>query len=112
MSIVVFNINMTLENRVEPRLQVKLPLRLANGEIGITRDVSNSGLFFEMEGDYSLDEEIDLSVGLNVHGRPVWLDSHYRVMRIERHNGRTGVAVKLLASRHGSPLAHIGRPMY
>jgi hypothetical protein len=87
-----------------------LPLRLANGATGVTRDVSNTGLYFELDGEHSLDDELDLSVGLSVHGRPVWLESHYKVMRIDRHDGNTGVAVKLLASHHGSALAHIGFP--
>lgn len=87
------------ENRCEPRVQVKLPLRLADGSTGITRDVSTSGLFFEMEGERILDPEIDLSVGLSLHGRAVWRQSHCRVVRIERQAGHTGVAVKLLDSQ-------------
>lgn len=95
------------DNRFEPRVQVKLPLRLANGETGITRDVSTTGLFFEMDGERFLDTEIDLSVGLSVHGRPVWLPSRGRVVRVEHQGGRTGVAVKLLTSSHTSPLSTV-----
>ncbi len=98
---------MRQENRFEPRVQVKLPLRLANGETGITRDVSTTGLFFEMDGDQSLDSEIDLSVGLSVHGRAVWLPSRGRVVRVEHHGKSTGIAVKLLTSSHTSVLSSV-----
>jgi hypothetical protein len=88
---------MTEERRIEPRVEVRLPLRLANGGVAITRDVSPKGLFFEVEGECLLDREIDLSVGLNLHGRPVWRENHYRVVRVENLPGRTGVAVQLLS---------------
>ncbi|MCP5278303.1 MAG: PilZ domain-containing protein [Thiobacillus sp.] len=88
---------MTLERRTEPRVEVRLPLRLDNGDLAITRDVSPQGLFFEIEGERLLGEEIDLSVGLSIHGRPVWRENHYKVVRVERLPGRTGVAVQLLS---------------
>ena len=85
------------ERRTEPRVEARLPLRMANGEMALTRDVSPKGLFFEIEGERLLDEEIDLSVGLSLHGRPVWRENHYKVVRVERLPGRTGVAVQLLS---------------
>lgn len=88
---------MSLERRSEPRLEVRLPLRLPNGDMGITRDVSTRGLLFDLEGDYDLEGELDLSVGLSVHGSPVWRESQYRVVRVERQEGRTSVAVQLLS---------------
>jgi len=88
---------MRQERRTELRVDVKLPLRLANGETGITRDISSHGLFFEMDEECSLADELELSVGLSLHGRTVWQEKQYKVIRVERNQGRMGVAVQLLS---------------
>ena len=88
---------MQQERRTEPRVEVRLPLRLANGETGITRDISSQGLFFEMDDECNLADEIELSVGLNLHGRTVWQENQYKVIRVERQQGCMCVAVQLLS---------------
>lgn len=84
------------ERRTETRVEVKLPLRLASGETGITRDISSRGLFFELDDECTLADEIDLSVGLSLHGQTVWQEKQYKVIRVVRDQGRMGVAVQLL----------------
>jgi Tfp pilus assembly protein PilZ len=72
------------------RFRLALPLQLKNG-IGITRDISTSGIFFETERAYSIGETIRLSL----HFEHESLQCEARVVRVEPRNGQFGVAVEL-----------------
>ena len=87
------------EHRSEPREQVELPVRLAEGGTGTTRDVSATGLFFEIDCEQPLGSAIELTVELNVDGRAMLMKCHGQVVRVEKLDGRTGVAVKMQRSR-------------
>lgn len=90
---------MRKEHRSEPREQVELPVRLAEGGTGTTRDVSATGLFFEIDCEQPLGSAIELTVELNVDGRAMLMKCHGQVVRVEKLDGRTGVAVKMQRSR-------------
>ena len=90
---------MQADLRTEPREAIALPLHLASGERGVTRDISATGLFFEIDCSHPLGSELDLTVELNLDGRAVRLECRGQVVRVEHAGERTGVAVKMLASR-------------
>jgi Tfp pilus assembly protein PilZ len=67
-----------------------VPVQLNDG-IGITRDISTSGIFFETESAYSIGDTIRLSVNFEHET----LQCEARVVRVEPRNGQFGVAVEL-----------------
>ncbi len=78
------------------RFQVALPVELDDGK-GVTRDVSLSGVFFETDQSFSPSEPIRLVLVLEhvQPGRPVRLHCEGRVVRVNRRNGKVGVAVAI-----------------
>jgi hypothetical protein len=90
---------MTNEQRSETRQQVAMPVLLANGATGTTRDLSTKGVFLEMDSDPGLGSVIDMTIELKLAERSMWLKSRGRVVRIEALGERTGVAVKMLESK-------------
>ena len=80
-----------------PRERLELPLRLRDGSCAVTRDISATGLFFEMEGLHLLGGLVDFELHL-VEAR-VKFTSSGEIVRLEHKDGRTGVAVRLLAPR-------------
>ena len=86
------------EQRVEPREQLELPLILSDGSRAVTRDVSATGLFFVMEGEYTLEALVDFEMPL-LEAR-MKFTCVGKVIRIERlPDGRTGIAVRLMDPR-------------
>ena len=87
------------EHRTEPREQIQLPVGLAGGQQAVTRDISASGLFFEMDSVQQVGGLIDLEIELDTPGGPMKLKAQGQIMRIAQQGGKTGVGVKLLSSR-------------
>jgi hypothetical protein len=85
------------EQRVAPRERLSLPLRLRDGSRAVTRDISATGLFFEMEGEHLLGGWVDFE--MHVREARVKFTSSGEIIRLEHSPGRTGVAVRLLAPR-------------
>lgn len=90
---------MQSEHRTEPREPIRLPVALAGGKQTVTRDISATGLFFEMDSVPQVGGLIDLEIELDTPSGPVKLKAQGQIMRIEQHAGKTGVGVKLLNSR-------------
>jgi hypothetical protein len=84
------------EQRVEPRERLALPLRLRDGSHAVTRDISSSGLFFEMAGEHEIFGLVDFEMQLPEHMK---FSAVGEIVRVEYRFGSTGVAVKLLAPR-------------
>lgn len=85
------------EHRVEPRERLALPIVLADGSHAMTRDISPTGLFFEMEGERAMSGLVDFEMYLMEAGMK--FTSVGEIVRVEHHDGKTGVAVRLLAPR-------------
>lgn len=85
------------EQRLAPRERLSLPLKLGDGSHAVTRDISATGLFFEMEGEHLLGGLVDFEMHL-LEAR-VKFTSSGEIIRIEHWAGKTGVAVRLLAPR-------------
>ncbi|MFJ7813366.1 MULTISPECIES: PilZ domain-containing protein [unclassified Pseudomonas] len=86
-------------HRIEPREQVTLSLQLIGGGSGVTRDISASGLYFETDYEQQVGSVIDFEIELDTPGGPMKFKAQGQIVRIEPQGGRTGVGVKLLASR-------------
>ena len=90
---------MRSEKRNAPREAAELAISLADGSRGTTRDVSATGLFFEIDDELEEGSVIDFRIELAASGRPIRLTGQGEIVRIERHGKRTGVAVRMLDSR-------------
>jgi hypothetical protein len=85
------------EQRVEPRERLAMPLRLRDGSHSLTRDISVSGLYFEIDGQHHLAGIVDFEMQL--HDVGMKFIALGEIVRLEYQAGRTGVAVRLVAPR-------------
>jgi len=85
------------DKRREERVQASLPVALATAS-GVTRDVSATGIFFETEAEYAKGNTIELAVELNTPAGKMQLKCQGVIVRIEHHESRVGVAVKITDS--------------
>ena len=89
-----------MERRQARRYRVSLTVDLENGS-GETRDVSESGVFFETDQPFALGQMIRFSVMLAYAypGTPFQLHCAGPIVRVEGRDGTVGVAVALSAIR-------------
>ena len=90
---------MRSEKRNAPREAAELTISLADGSAGTTRDVSATGLFFEMDNKLELGSVVDFRIELSANGRSMLLTGQGEVVRIEARGTRTGVALRMLDSQ-------------
>ena len=83
------------EHRRAPRVAAPLPLPdgLRRGR-GVMRDVSASGIFFETDSTYAVGNAIEVRLELDTPWGRVMVRSAGRIVRIEPHADRVGVAVR------------------
>src|SRR2546426_8168866 len=83
-----------------PRHRLVAPIELPNGR-GLVRNISNSGLFFELAEPLELGRTLHVSLILNdLHPMPpVQLEAAGRVVRGERLDGKAGLAVEFTSVR-------------
>ena len=87
------------EHRIEPRERLAVPLQIGGRQQGMTRDISATGLYFEIDQAQQLGALLDLQIDLEAADTPLRLVAQGRIVRIEHKGGRTGVAVRLLDAR-------------
>jgi hypothetical protein len=86
------------EQRVEPRERLALPIRLGSGgKAALTRDISPTGLFFEMDGEHAMRGLVDFE--MHLQEARMKFTSVGEIVRVEHRAGKTGVAVRLMAPR-------------
>jgi hypothetical protein len=86
------------EKRREDRIAAVLPVRL-NNAVGVTRDVSVTGIFFETDALLTPGSSIDFVVDIDtLRGKGI-LKCQGNIVRTEACDKRLGVAVKILKSR-------------
>ena len=84
------------EQRGAERFEMELPLSVANGQGGITRDVSLSGLSFTSRQPYAVGERIDVTVDYLLDGHSFPLRCEAEVVRCEEaSDGSYTVGAKL-----------------
>jgi nitrous oxidase accessory protein NosD len=87
------------EKRIADREPLALPVSVSEVGSGVTRDVSASGLFISLDGDFKECTIIDFTIELSINDRPVLLVGKGEVVRVESNGKNTGVAVKMLTSQ-------------
>lgn len=85
------------EKRRDERIFTALPVDLGTAT-GITRNVSASGVFFEVDATYLLGSTISFTVALDTPGGKMMLKCEGEIVRIEPRDARMGVAVKIVES--------------
>jgi Tfp pilus assembly protein PilZ len=60
------------------------------------RDVSASGIFFETDSRYTVGSVIEVRLDLDTPWGKVMVRSKGRIVRVEPHDGRVGVAVRFI----------------
>lgn len=88
---------MFIEQRVDPREPLALPLKLEDGSSAVTRNISASGMYFEIQGSYAMVGPVVFEMQLAELG--VKFTAEGEVVRVERHGTRTGFAIKLREPR-------------
>lgn len=90
------------ERRRAARFRIAIPVELEEG-MGITRDVSLAGVFFEAEHSFAPGEQISLIMVLEraSPGRAVRLQCEGRVVRVTHLDRRIGVAVAISGYKFG-----------
>lgn len=86
----------TQENRREERFMLEMPVLLEGG-IGISRDISESGIYFVTDQALTPGGVVKFSVKLDhiQAGKPVRLDCQGKVLRIEPAGEQFGVAASI-----------------
>jgi hypothetical protein len=87
---------MGIERRTAERVFVKIPVILDAGT-GVTRDANSTGVYIESEAECTPGGELNFSLKFENPGCPmmVW-NCKGRVVRVERHGGRQGIAAQIV----------------
>jgi hypothetical protein len=85
------------ERRLEPREPVALPLKLGDGCSAMTRDISPSGMYLKILGHRLIDGVFYFE--MNLAEAHMKFSAEGQIVRLERRDGYTGVAVKLISPR-------------
>lgn len=87
---------MVREKRREERILLETPLQFAKG-VGITRDISNSGIYFLTRENLVPGGELSFSLKLDYAcpGKPVTMKCQGQVLRVETKGEQFGVAASI-----------------
>ena len=83
--------------RLAQRINVALPVSLGQG-LGQTKNVSASGICFEVDAAYTLGSEISFVIELETFNEKMLLNCTGRIVRTENNGTKKDVAVQLLES--------------
>lgn len=85
------------KRRKEDRVSVSLPVSMANTK-HVTRDISASGVYFEVNTSFDLGDRVDFIVEFGNPRGNLMLKCNGEIIRVENRNSKIGVAVKILES--------------
>ena len=75
------------------------PVRLDRG-VGVTQNVSASGVFFETNVDHAEGSKISFAIELDgPGGKKLMLRCRGEIVRVERRDGKVGVAARIVSSK-------------
>ena len=84
--------------RKEERIVTSLPVKLGEA-MGLTRNVSAAGIFFEIDGACTVGSDISFALELETPTGKIMLKCKGSIVRTEsRDNNKLGVAVKISES--------------
>lgn len=81
------------EKRMGERLGAALRVKLGK-LLGVTRDVSASGVFFETDAAYAVGGKVHFEINLDTPWGKAVCDCNGRIVRVERRDGAIGIAVQ------------------
>lgn len=84
------------EQRAADRFQAHMPVHTEHGP-GTTRDISAQGVYFETDVEPREGALVNFSIEYHLHGRRHRLLCEGKVVRVEPHGSRIGVAARLVA---------------
>lgn len=87
----------TTVNRKHERVSAAMPVRLEDA-LGTTRDVSASGVYFEIDCKMAVGSEISFEIEMSTLLGPMKMKSRGRIVRVEQKDGRAGIAVTMIDS--------------
>lgn len=82
------------QRREEERVTAEMPVRLP-GAMGLTRNVSTSSVYFEIEGQLVAGSEISFEIEMDTDLGQMTMKCQGRVVRTEQKGTRMGIAVKM-----------------
>ena len=85
------------DKRKEERVSTILPVSVGS-TAGVVRDVSASGIFFEIDANYTLGSSINFAVKLDTPSGYMNLKCRGDIVRIEPRDSKVGVGVRILES--------------
>jgi len=85
------------DKRKEERVPAMLPVNVGSAA-GIVRDVSASGIFFEIDANYTLGSSISFAVKLDTPSGCMNLKCTGEIVRIEPRESKVGVGVRIRES--------------
>ncbi|WP_158290078.1 PilZ domain-containing protein [Ramlibacter sp. WS9] len=85
------------EHRLEAREALALPVQLGDGTAAVTRNISASGMYLEIPGLHQLGGAVVFE--MKIGQAQVKFIAEGTIVRVEHHQGSTGVALKLHTQR-------------
>ncbi len=79
------------------RYSVSFPIALGSSA-GTVKDISTTGIYFEIDQSQSVGSNIDFVIDLNTPGGPIQVQCHGTVVRIDEKPGRIGIAATISES--------------
>jgi len=90
-------VTVSKNRRSEERVNVELPVKLG-GVNGTTRDVSASGISFEIDANFTPESEISFIIEMNAFGDKMLLKCKGDIVRTEARGEKIGVVVRISES--------------
>ena len=84
------------DQRAAVRVDTTMPVQLA-GCAGTAHNISNRGVYFETDVEHRLGALVNFTIEFNLYGRSHRLLCEGKVVRVEQHGQRVGVAARLVA---------------
>ena len=81
------------------RVNATIPVRLDDGGDGVTRDLAPGGVFFVTDANLDKGSAIHFTLEFEHPSTKLMLDCVGEVVRVEKTNGKLGVAVKITKSQ-------------
>ena len=82
-------------NRRDERFLAKFPIVLGD-EKGATRDLSASGIYFEIENEHKTGTVISFLIDLDTPGGKIKVACEAEVVRVEKLSGKCGIAARII----------------
>ncbi len=84
------------EKRASQRIEVEVPVYIGQ-EKALTRDISWAGIYFLTEQSFSEGGDLNFSLDLSyaLPGKPIKLDCHGEVIRVEQLGKKYGIAARI-----------------